>query len=58
MSVEANPLESCDRYLADALKDFENADTNPGLANLTRAVQELCGWAYEVDKKLKASDGH
>lgn len=58
MSVEHKPLESCDKYLADALERFKRDDTNRGLESLTMALQELCGWAYQVDERLKSADGH
>ena len=58
MHSEYKPLESCNNYLRDALEEFKKDETNRGLQSLTMAFQELVGWAHEVDKKLKSSDGN
>jgi hypothetical protein len=58
MSSQYQPLQSCDNYLADALERFKREDTNAGLVSLTMALQELTGWAHQIEERLKASDSN
>ncbi len=53
MSIGHKPLTACAIHLEDALKDFQNAETNEGLEHLTMALQELVGWADQIDERLK-----
>jgi hypothetical protein len=58
MKRSHNPIDSYDKYLAEAMGCFQKHQTNEGLVSLTMALQEMGTLLHDIQGRLNVADGY